>query len=107
VGVDVRPGSPYFGRWAGVELSDENKRQFYVPPGFAHGFLVLSNEAEFVYKCTDIYNPGAEGGIRWDDADIGIAWPDAGVPPQLSDKDLALPAFAGQDFSAFEGWWQA
>lgn len=104
VGVDVRPGSPHFGKWAGVELSDENKRQLYVSQGFAHGFLVLSDEAEFTYKCTDFYNHSAEGGIRWDDPDIGIRWPDAGVEFQLSDKDTALPLLKDQSFEYFERW---
>ncbi len=104
VGVDVRPGSPHFGAWAGVELSDENKRQLWVPAGFAHGFLVLSDVAEFTYKCTDIYCPAAEGGIRYDDADIGIRWPQLGEPFRLSEKDTALPGLAGQDFACFERW---
>ncbi|MDL2252547.1 dTDP-4-dehydrorhamnose 3,5-epimerase [Ruminococcaceae bacterium OttesenSCG-928-I18] len=104
VGVDVRPGSPHFGAWAGAELSDENSRQLWVPPGFAHGFLVLSETAAFVYKCTDVYDPGSEGGIRFDDPDIGIEWPDLGAPPKLSEKDAALPSLKGQDFSDFERW---
>ena len=104
VGVDLRPGSPYFGRWAGVELNDENKRQLWVPPGFAHGFLVLSEEAEFTYKCTDLYFPAAEGGVRYDDPDVGIRWPELDVPFQLSGKDEALPGLRGQDFSCFERW---
>ncbi|MDR1765508.1 MAG: dTDP-4-dehydrorhamnose 3,5-epimerase [Lachnospiraceae bacterium] len=88
VAVDLRHGSPTWGKWHGVELSAENKKQLYIPPGFAHGFLVLSDTAEFSYKCTDFYRPGDEGGIRFDDPDIGIAWP---IPPGmeliLSDKD--------------------
>ena len=104
VGVDVRPGSPYFGCWAGVELSEENKHMLYVPEGFAHGFLVLSDEAEFCYKCTDYYNPAAEGGVRFDDADIGIDWPDIGMPYILSEKDEMLPRLCQQDFSDFERW---
>ena len=107
VGVDVRPGSPTFGQWAGVELSEENHRQLYVPQGFAHGFAVLSDEAEFVYKCTDFYHPESEGGILWNDPDIGIQWPDFGSQPNLSGKDAALPPFKGQDFSAFERWYQS
>ena len=106
VGVDLRPNSACYGQWDGVELSAENKKQLYVPQGFAHGFLVLSEEAEFCYKCTDVYNPAAEGGIRWNDADIGIVWPDAGTKPLLSAKDDELPGFAGQDFSAFERWFR-
>lgn len=104
VGVDLRPGSPYFGRWAGAELSAENHRMLYVPEGFGHGFLVLSDTAAFFYKCTDVYHPASEGGVRWDDAAIGIAWPDAGAPLLLSDKDKALPGLAEQDFSFFERW---
>lgn len=103
VGVDIRPGSPYFGRWAGVELTSENKRQLYVPQGFAHGFLVLSDTAEFTYKCTDVYNPSADGGIRWDDPDIGIVWPLDGAP-MLSEKDKALPLLKEQEFDIFERW---
>ena len=75
VAVDLRPGSATYGKWHGVELSEENKKQFYVPTGFAHGFLVLSDEAEFCYKCTDFYHPGDEGGIAWNDPEIGIKWP--------------------------------
>ena len=101
VGVDLRPNSPHFGKWAGVVLSAENRHQLYVPKGFAHAYYVLSEYAEFVYKCDDVYNPAAEGGIRWDDKDIGIAWPDTGAPPKLSGKDQALPGFLEQDFTAF------
>lgn len=75
VAVDLRKDSKTYGRWFGVELSAENKKQFYIPEGFAHGFLVLSEEAEFCYKCTDFYHPGDEGGIKWDDPEIGIKWP--------------------------------
>lgn len=107
VGVDIRPGSPTFGRWAATELSDENRRQLYVPPGFAHGFLVLSDAAEFAYKCTDVYHPASEGGIRYDDADIGIRWPAVDAPVRTSEKDRQLPAFAAQDFSDFERWYKA
>lgn len=73
--VDLRQGSATFGKWFGVELSEENKKQFYIPEGFAHGFLVLSDVAEFCYKCTDFYHPGDEGGLAWNDPAIGIAWP--------------------------------
>ena len=76
VAVDVRPGSATFGKWYGVELSEENKKQFYIPEGFAHGFLVLSDSAEFCYKCTDFYHPGDEGGLAWNDPAIGIQWPE-------------------------------
>ena len=76
VGADLRPGSATYGKWFGVELSEENKKQFYVPEGFAHGFLVLSERAEFCYKCTDFYHPGDEGGLAWNDPAIGIQWPE-------------------------------
>lgn len=75
VAVDLRQGSKTFGKWFGVELSEENKKQFYVPKGFAHGYLVLSEWAEFCYKCTDFYHPGDDGGLAWNDPDIGIQWP--------------------------------
>ena len=75
VAVDIRSGSSTYGEWFGVILSAENRKQFYISPGFAHGFLVLSDRAEFVYKCTDFYHPGDEGGIAWNDPDIGIKWP--------------------------------
>ncbi len=75
VAVDLRPNSKTYGKWEGVILSDENKKMFMIPKGFAHGFLVLSDEAEFTYKCDDIYNPNAEGGLAWNDEDIGIKWP--------------------------------
>ena len=75
VAVDLRGGSQTYGKWYGVELTEENKKQFYIPEGFAHGFLVLSDIAEFCYKCTDFYHPGDEGGLAWNDPDIGIQWP--------------------------------
>jgi dTDP-4-dehydrorhamnose 3,5-epimerase len=88
VGVDLRKGSPTFGQWVGVELSKENKRQFYVPEGFAHGFLVLSEEAVFTYKCTDYYAPEYDCGLLWNDPEIGIEWPLAGIEEIiLSEKD--------------------
>lgn len=86
VAVDIRKNSPTFGQWVGEYLSAENKRQLWVPEGFAHGFYVTSNEAEFVYKCTDYYNPQAEISILWNDADIGIDW-GVDIEPILSDKD--------------------
>jgi dTDP-4-dehydrorhamnose 3,5-epimerase len=89
VAVDIRVGSPHFGRWVGVTLSEDNKRQLYIPPGFAHGFCVTSEEVLFAYKCTDVYNPAAEGTVRWDDPDIGIAWPVNAT--QVSDKDRVGP----------------
>ena len=108
VAVDLRPGSRTYGKWYGEELSEENKKQFYIPEGFAHGFLVLSDLAEFCYKCTDFYHPGDEGGIAWNDPEIGIEWPhltgsyqgtasakgyqlDDGTGLILSDKDQKWP----------------
>ena len=85
VAVDIRKGSPTFGQWAGVLLSGENHRQFYVPPGFAHGFCALSDTADFLYKCTDYYHPESEHGVRWNDPAIGIEWP--AMEYQLSQKD--------------------
>jgi dTDP-4-dehydrorhamnose 3,5-epimerase len=89
VGVDIRRSSPTFGRWFGMTLSAENKRQFFLPPGFAHGFLVLSEMALFHYKCTDYYSPKDEQGFRWDDPDVGIKWPVEN--PILSKRDAAAP----------------
>ena len=88
VAVDIRVGSPTFGEWEGVFLSSENKRQFYVPEGFAHGFLVTGESALFSYKCTAKYNPEAEGFVLWNDPEIGIEWPVEGTPT-LSEKDRA------------------
>jgi dTDP-4-dehydrorhamnose 3,5-epimerase len=85
VAVDIRPDSPTFGQWEGVILSEENKTQFWIPPGLAHGFVVLSDIADFEYKCTDYYNPAFEGCVVWNDADIGIDWPEKN--PLLSEKD--------------------
>lgn len=75
VAVDLRNGSETYGKWFGIELAEDNKKQFYIPEGFAHGFLVLSDIAEFCYKCTDFYHPGDEGGLAWNDPEIGIVWP--------------------------------
>jgi dTDP-4-dehydrorhamnose 3,5-epimerase len=91
VAVDIRRDSPTFGRWVGVELSADNHRQLWIPAGLAHGFLVLSDTADFLYKTTDYYAPQAEGAVRWDDPDLAIAWPDVGMAPQLSTKDAAAP----------------
>lgn len=92
VAVDLREGSKTYGQWYGVELSAENKKQFYIPEGFAHGFLVLSDEAEFCYKVTDFYHPGDELGIMWNDPDIGIEWPiPEGMELKLSEKDQNWP----------------
>jgi len=94
VAVDLRPGSKTYGKWFGVELTAENKKQFYIPEGFAHGFLVLSDEAEFAYKCTDFYHPGDEGGLPWNDPKIGIDWPlQDGVPLIISEKDQKWSKF--------------
>lgn len=88
VAVDLRKNSSTYGKWFGVKLSDENKKQFYIPAGFAHGFLVLSDEAEFVYKCTDLYHPEFEGGIAWNDPEIGVKWPIENIDEIIfSDKD--------------------
>ena len=104
VAVDLRKDSQTYGKWYGVELTEENKKQFYIPQGFAHGFLVLSELAEFCYKCTDFYHPGDEGGLAWNDPTIGIQWPELvgeyrgnasaegykmtdGTPLNLSEKD--------------------
>lgn len=104
VAVDLRSGSKTFGQWYGVELSEENKKQFYIPEGFAHGFLVLSDTAEFCYKCTDFYHPEDEGGLAWNDPEIAVLWPsvkgayngsasvegyflDDGTPLNISEKD--------------------
>ena len=100
VAVDVRPGSKTFGQWTGVMLSDENKKMFYVPEGFAHGFLVLSDTASFVYKCTDIYDPHSEGGIPWNDPDIAVKWPELDCEYKTSEKDGIHLKFREQDF----GW---
>lgn len=95
VAVDLRPGSETYGKWEGVVLSEENKKMFMIPRGFAHGFLVLSDEAEFTYKCDDIYNPNAEGGLAWDDKDVNIDWPlgDMKIEDLLtSEKDAKWPS---------------
>lgn len=94
VGVDLRENSPTLGKWVGVNLSSENKRQLYIPAGFAHGFLVLSNEAEFVYKCTEFYDPENESGIIYNDPEINIKWPILNnMNITLSKKDSILPSF--------------
>ena len=96
VAVDVRRDSPNFGKWEGVVLDDVRHLQLYVPPGFAHGFCVLSEEADFNYKCTDYWHPQSETGILWNDPALGIQWPEIGMPFALSDKDRALPLLADQ-----------
>lgn len=92
VAVDVRRGSPHFGAWVGVELNDENRRQLWIPPGFAHGFCVLTDVADFFYKCTDVYKPEFERAVRWDDEALQIRWPVAS--PLISPKDRAAPTLA-------------
>lgn len=92
VAVDIRPDSATFGRWVGVELSGANHRQMWIPAGLAHGFLVTSDSADFLYKTTDYYRPESEGSVRWDDPDLAIAWPLDGITPALSAKDAAAPA---------------
>ena len=96
VAVDLRTDSETYGKWYGVELSAENKKQFYIPEGFAHGFLVLSDEAEFCYKCTDFYHPGDEGGIIWNDETIAVDWPmEEGLELIISEKDKKQRTFNG------------
>jgi dTDP-4-dehydrorhamnose 3,5-epimerase len=89
VAVDIRKSSPTFGQWVGMEHTEENHKQMWVPEGFAHGFLVVSESADFLYKTTDYYAPAHERCIRWDDPSLGIEWPDVGALPQLSAKDQA------------------
>lgn len=91
VAVDIRRGSPTYGKWVGVELSAENGRQLLVPKGFLHGFVTRAPDTEVQYKCTDTYAPDCDGGIRWNDPDIGIDWGLGGAEPVLSDKDRAAP----------------
>jgi len=94
VAVDLRQSSPTFGQWVGIELSEENNRQFWIPPGFAHGFLVTSDSADFLYKTTDYYAPQFERSLAWNDPTVGVAWPLEGITPLLSAKDLAGKALA-------------
>jgi dTDP-4-dehydrorhamnose 3,5-epimerase len=104
VAVDIRRGSPTFGQWESYVLSSENRRQLYVPEGFAHGFVVTSETALVMYKCTDLYHPSDERGILWNDPDLGIDWPD--VTPIVSDKDAILPrlgAAPSDDLPIFDG----
>lgn len=92
VAVDMRKGSPTYGQWYGVRLSEENKKQFFIPKNFAHGFLVLSDYAEFAYKCTDFYHPNDEGGIIYNDPEVGVEWPiEDGMELTLSEKDTKWP----------------
>ncbi|EKO3940684.1 dTDP-4-dehydrorhamnose 3,5-epimerase [Vibrio metschnikovii] len=96
VAVDIRKNSPTFGQWVGEYLSAENKRQLWIPEGFAHGFYVTSDEAEFVYKCTNYYHPQSEKSILWNDLALSIAWP-IETQPQLSEKDASAPSIAAQE----------
>ncbi|MDA7417771.1 dTDP-4-dehydrorhamnose 3,5-epimerase [Xenophilus arseniciresistens] len=100
VAVDIRRGSPTFGQWVGVELSEGNHRQLWIPAGFAHGFVVTSDSADFLYKASDYYAPAHERSIAWNDRDIGIAWPDLGVPPTLSGKDAGAASLATAELPA-------
>ena len=100
VAVDIRKSSPTFGQWVGVELSADNHRQLWVPPGFAHGFLVLSESAEFLYKTTDYYAPQHERCIAWNDPQLAIAWPDIGMAPLLSAKDAKGMALSEAEWPA-------
>lgn len=94
VAVDLRAGSPTFGKWFGAVLSEENRKQLFIPKSFAHGFLVLSETAEFCYKCTEFYHPGDEGGLPYDDPDIGVEWPvPAGLTLNINDRDRSWPGF--------------
>ncbi len=99
VAVDLRKDSPTYGKYVGAILSEENKKQFFIPKGFAHGFLVLSDEAEFTYKCDDFYHPEDEGGLMWNDPEIGIDWPLDGIDNlNLSEKDMKNPSFGSFSF---------
>lgn len=91
VAVDIRQNSATFGQWVGQELTEDNHKQFWIPPGFAHGFVVLSDSADFLYKTTNYYAPQSDRGLLWNDPDIGIAWPDLGMEFLLSDKDQKQP----------------
>ncbi len=98
VAVDVRPGSTTYGQYVGVTLDAEKKNMFWIPQGFAHGFLVLSDVAVFTYKCTDVYDPKSEGGIPWNDKDLAIAWPELDIAYKTSEKDGKHPGFREQSF---------
>jgi dTDP-4-dehydrorhamnose 3,5-epimerase len=102
VAVDIRPGSATFGRWVGVELSEANHRQLWIPEGFAHGFLSLEDGTEFLYKTTDVYAKDCERAIRWDDPQLGIAWPLEGVSPSLAEKDSSAPHLSQADLQMHE-----
>lgn len=97
VAVDIRRSSPTFGKWVGAELTAENHKQLWIPPGFAHGFVVLSDAADFVYKTTAYYAPQTDRGVLWNDAEIGIEWPQLDIPFSLSDKDQKQPRLAAAE----------
>lgn len=99
VAVDLRKNSPTFGKWIGVELTEDNKLSFWIPPGFAHGFYVTSDVAEFTYKCTDVYAPETERGIIWNDPDIGVQWPITGDALLLSEKDKQNPRLKDAEYN--------
>lgn len=99
VALDIRRESPTFGQWYGAVLDDDNRHQLYVPPGFAHGFLVLSDQADFAYKCTDVYAPEHERGVAWNDADLNIAWPECEYPIVSSERDQSWPPLASIEAS--------
>jgi dTDP-4-dehydrorhamnose 3,5-epimerase len=101
VAVDIRKGSPNFGQWVGVELTADNKKQLWVPPDFAHGFVVTSDSAQVLYKATDFYSPQHERSIIWNDDTIGIDWPDISMPPSLSAKDAQAPTLEGTETPNF------
>ncbi len=100
VAVDIRRASPQFGRWTGHVLSADNKAMLWIPPGFAHGFLVLSDSADFLYKCTTLYDPPSDRSLAWDDPDIGIDWPLDGMTPLLSAKDAAAARLSAAEVFA-------
>ena len=104
VAVDVRPGSDTFGQYVGVTLDSDKKQMFFIPAGFAHGFLVLSDIAVFTYKCTDVYDPTSEGGIPWNDPDLAIEWPVLDIPYKTSEKDGKHLGFKEQSFEWAEKW---
>ncbi len=106
VAVDVRPNSPTFGKYVSVILDSDKKQMLYIPEGFAHGFLVLSDTASFVYKCTDVYDPASEGGIPWNDPDIHVEWPELDCEYKTSEKDGKHPGFHDQSFSWAEKYYQ-
>lgn len=103
VAVDIRPSSATFGKWVGAELSGENHRQLWLPAGMAHGFLVTSDSADFLYKTTDYYAPQVEGCVLWSDPALGIRWPDVGVAPQLAAKDAGAPSLSQAKVFDFAG----